>query len=1096
MQADSNPFSEISLEDIIDSCGKNFTTRGQAYWRNQQVLELEWDPDAAQLTAKVAGSNALPYSQTIRAQDDYIDGNCSCPVGYNCKHVAAVLFEWMSKTAIDPGTPNAISKHIENWRDKILRASNAQSTQSDNTVFPGEEMLLYVLASGPRYNSQPGINVEVIKTRLLKKGGYGKESVYRYQSDYLFPRWMSALDKEIINIALACRDRYNYKPLSLEGNLGIPLLKKLLQTNRCYWDNERETALQSGPARELKLEWTHNIEDDKYTLQATLNNINSTWHLIPCTEPWYIDTESMRIGTIQCSINGSMLYELLQAPAQTNEQAQETANFFALHMPNEKLPMPMPAAFESVSSKPIPVLCLQSLQSNNGIADYFLSIHFRYDEYQLPFSGTDAGMVEKKNTEGADVVIRRDLTAELDHLVFFNKHCPGFAPADNWDTAQFTSADRMPRPGKLHAVAAEWRAFLEVKDIFIEAGWEIDQRSSFDLSFETVSDVSAHIGKDMDGWFDISLTISHKSQQFDLVPLVSDWLEMGQPHRPMMVLSDEGGWFQVAPEVLEPVVKILMELFDKSPGDKELVLPRQAANIIEDIEHGFEEKGVNLTFHGDTTLLRLGQEINAIRDKPPPKPPGGLKAELREYQLRGLGWLQFLHSHGFNGLLADDMGLGKTLQTLSHLLMEHNAKRMKNPALIVAPTSVLGNWRNEAKKFTPRLKTLVLHGSDRHSDFQTIGKHHIVITSYQLLLRDIEMFQQCAFDYLILDEAQMIKNPQAKVSQAAKSLPIDKRLCLTGTPMENHLGELWSLFDFLMPGFLGSRKQFTQLYRTPIEKHGDLEKQKRLSKVISAFLLRRSKDQVAKELPPKTIIVREVELGTRQSQLYESIRLSMEQRVRDLISQKGLKRSHIEILEALLKLRQTCCHPGLVKLDNAKSIKESAKTDMLLDMIQELIAEKKKILLFSQFTEMLKLIQTELKKLDIDFVTLTGETKKRQKIIDQFQNEDIPLFLISLKAGGTGLNLSTADTVIHYDPWWNPAVENQASDRAHRIGQQKPVFVYKLVAKDTVEEKIMIMQQKKQELADGTYNRKEMSEPLKQLDPDDLLSLFTLAEKR
>jgi len=503
MQADSHPLNNLTLDDIIDSCGRSFTSRGQAYWRNQQVLELEWLPETAQLSAKVAGNNALPYNQTIIAQDDYIDGSCSCPVGYNCKHVAAVLLEWMYKNSSDPDTPQAVSKHIENWRDKILRASGALGSQTDNAVFPGEEMLLYELSPGPQYNSQPGINIQIIKTRLLKKGGYGKESTYRYQSDYLFPRWMTPVDKEIINIALACRDRFNYKPLSLEGNLGIPLIKKLLQTHRCYWQQDRQSPLQPGPARDLKLAWQHDAIEDKYNLHAVLTNTETNWHLIPCTEPWYIDTDSMQIGSVQSKTSGVLLYELLQAPAQTQEQAQETANFFAMHMPDEQLPMPMPAAFETISTQPTPVLCLQSLQSDNGIADYFLSIHFRYGQHQLPFSGSDASMAEKKNADGIDVMIRRDLTTELDCLVFFNKHCPGFAPADNWDTKQFTSADRMPRPGKLHAVAAEWRAFFDVQQIFIDAGWEIEQRDSFDLSFEPANDVSAHIGKDDNGWFDV-----------------------------------------------------------------------------------------------------------------------------------------------------------------------------------------------------------------------------------------------------------------------------------------------------------------------------------------------------------------------------------------------------------------------------------------------------------------------------------------------------------------------------------------------------------------------------------------------------------------
>ncbi|MGI9296186.1 MAG: DEAD/DEAH box helicase, partial [Pseudomonadales bacterium] len=274
-----------------------------------------------------------------------------------------------------------------------------------------------------------------------------------------------------------------------------------------------------------------------------------------------------------------------------------------------------------------------------------------------------------------------------------------------------------------------------------------------------------------------------------------------------------------------------------------------------------------------------------------------------------------------------------------------------------------------------------------------------------------------------------------------------------------------------------------------IETHGSQERQDKLSQMIKPFLLRRNKEQVASDLPPKTEIVREIALEGEQARLYESIRISMEHRVRLLLSERGLERSHIEMLDALLKLRQTCCHPGLVKLETAKGIVESAKTKLLMSMLEELIAEGRKILLFSQFTEMLSLIETQLNGQEIPYVKLTGRTRKRDEVIDQFQSGDVPLFLISLKAGGTGLNLTAADTVIHYDPWWNPAVENQASDRAHRIGQTKPVFIYKLVASNTVEEKIMAMQRHKQQLADQTVNNAE-STPLTNLTANDILSLF------
>jgi SNF2 family DNA or RNA helicase len=295
------------------------------------------------------------------------------------------------------------------------------------------------------------------------------------------------------------------------------------------------------------------------------------------------------------------------------------------------------------------------------------------------------------------------------------------------------------------------------------------------------------------------------------------------------------------------------------------------------------------------------------------------------------------------------------------------------------------------------------------------------------------------------------------------------RLCLTGTPMENHLGELWALFDFLLPGFLGDQQRFRRHWRTPIEQHGDRERRERLARRVAPFLLRRRKQDVLKELPPKTEIVRSVALGETQASLYEGIRLSMEKRVREAIAEQGMARSRITILDALLKLRQTCCDPRLLDLPAARRVKHSAKLELLMDLLPEQLDEGRRILLFSQFTSMLKLIEPELERRGIRYAKLTGRTKRRDEVIDRFRGGEVSLFLISLKAGGLGLNLTEADTVILYDPWWNPAVEAQAADRAHRIGQDKPVFVYKLLTEQTVEEKILAMQQKKQALAEGIY---------------------------
>jgi SNF2 family DNA or RNA helicase len=359
---------------------------------------------------------------------------------------------------------------------------------------------------------------------------------------------------------------------------------------------------------------------------------------------------------------------------------------------------------------------------------------------------------------------------------------------------------------------------------------------------------------------------------------------------------------------------------------------------------------------------------------------------------------------------------------------------------------------------------LLLQGKDRQ--FDLIGDCDLVLTTYALLPRDQEKLCEHEFHLLILDESHYIKNTRSKAAQGAGLLRARHRLCLSGTPLENHLGELWSQFHFLLPGLLGDEKSFNAQFRYPIERAADLQRRALLSRRIQPFLLRRTKDNVAKELPPKTEMVRKVELTGVQRDLYETVRLAMDQKVRDEIGKKGVARSQIVILEALLKLRQVCCDPRLVKsLPSKKHGAGSAKLIDLLQMVDDLLDEGRKILIFSQFTSMLKLIEEELALRGIAYALLTGETRDRAAQVAAFQQGAVPLFLISLKAGGVGLNLTAADTVIHYDPWWNPAAENQATDRAWRIGQHKPVFVYKLIAKGTLEEKIQLLQQKKFDLA-------------------------------
>jgi SNF2 family DNA or RNA helicase len=361
---------------------------------------------------------------------------------------------------------------------------------------------------------------------------------------------------------------------------------------------------------------------------------------------------------------------------------------------------------------------------------------------------------------------------------------------------------------------------------------------------------------------------------------------------------------------------------------------------------------------------------------------------------------------------------------------------------------------------------LTLHGNNRGDLFRRIERSDIVLTSYALMLRDRDELVRRTYRMVVLDEAQAIKNPATKLAKVSCELQADHKIALSGTPMENHLGELWSVFHFLMPGFLGDREAFRRIFRQRIEKDGDADRQALLVQRVRPFLLRRTKEEVASELPPKSEFIREIELSDDQRDLYESVRLAMHARVREEIEQRGLARSNIAILEALLKLRQICCDPRLLKKRDGPA-PASAKYEMLMSMLEGMVETGRRIIVFSQFVEMLELIVEGLEEQGIGYTILTGRTRDREAPVKKFQNGEVPVFLISLKAGGTGLTLTRADTVIHYDPWWNPAVEAQATDRAHRIGQDKTVFVYKLVASGTVEEKMVELQERKRSLVEG-----------------------------
>jgi superfamily II DNA or RNA helicase len=457
-----------------------------------------------------------------------------------------------------------------------------------------------------------------------------------------------------------------------------------------------------------------------------------------------------------------------------------------------------------------------------------------------------------------------------------------------------------------------------------------------------------------------------------------------------------------------------------------------------------------------------------------PKLPERLEKIARPYQKEGIGWLQYLAKNHFGGVLADEMGLGKTLQTLAFLELRRKESKTKLPSLVLCPTSLVMNWMDEGKKFAPSLKMLALHGAGRKSLLSKIPEYDLVVTSYALLRRDIAEYEKLEFDSVVLDEAQSIKNRSSQTAVSVKKLTCDHRLVLTGTPLENSLLDLWSIYDFLMPGYLGTATDFRDRYEIPVAKLGDEKAQQRLRQRVRPFLLRRTKAEVARDLPAKIEQVSWCELTEEQKGVYRQILEEGRKQVSELAGKASGGRDRIAVLTVLMRLRQACCHLGLLPQSGKTWTEPSAKMEYFLDRLDEAISGGHRMLVFSQFVSLLKIVQEELRRRKVPHCYLDGGTVDRAGEVDRFQrNQDIPVFLISLKAGGTGLNLTGADTVIHFDPWWNPAVEDQATARAHRIGQNKIVSSYKLIARDTVEEKIVRLQEKKKELFKGTLVSEE-----------------------
>ncbi len=1017
----------------LDLLQRNFSPailrRGGDYHRNGHVIGIRRHGPAS-------------FGLTVRGEEDYevrlnVAGtllfvSCDCPYLESefepCKHVWASILYAESKDLLsnslreveitDPDDVEwdefSDEPQLEPWLDRFHRLQIPQSAAAGPQPAIPEE-IRYLIRKGD-YSSAPGLNVEILGRSRKKSGEWGVWKSFRLLMGQL--RNLDPFDRETIGLLQArVYGDWLDSNVSISGEMMAWWIERLAREGRLMLelsDGRVDVAWDESQAWQFQSSIKVDDAAESYTIEGVVvrGNQQLPAESIPFLGRGVLIVNGHAAPLELSSDDRAWLKSFLREGAIKVPRAQSQALRNALvHAPRLGGELPDELSWQELEVEPVPRLVLQ--EDRWGDARFYRAeLIFLYGKHITQQEDEVPGWQE------GDTLVRRKPERELEHAARLDDMFEKV-----WNGYRFPTSLLATTGAEL--IADGWEIMIDTQPLRVADGFDAEVTSGID-------------------WFDLGGAANFGEETVQLPELI----QAVERKQQFLTLAD-GSHALVPVEWTRRFSDVAR--FGKTSGTQIRFQPSQA--MVLDTLLGKD------TARRDETFIEL---LATIRDAEP-QPVHESEAfggELREYQREGLGWLEFCRDLRLGGCLADDMGLGKTVQMLAFL--QSNRTNGEGPSLVVAPRSLMFNWRSEAERFAPELTVVTHHGSDRETSADNLIKHDIVLTTYGTLRRDAELLRSIQFENVILDEAQAIKNAGSQVSKVARTLKGRHRFALTGTPVENHLGELWSLFDFLNPGMLGSSRSFQRSFAS---KSVTPERRQNLGKAIRPFILRRTKEQVAPELPSRTEQTLYCDLSGKQKQQYAELRDYYRGLLLGKVRKNGLAKSKIQILEALLRLRQAACHPALIDSSITSS---SAKLELLFEEVEEVIDSGHRALIFSQFTSFLALARAELDEKGIDYCYLDGKTRKRDEEVDRFQSDDgPPLFLISLKAGGLGLNLTNADYVFLLDPWWNPAVEAQAIDRAHRIGQSRPVVAHRIIARDTVEERILALQETKRDLAES-----------------------------